>query len=152
MNRFASIAALVAALALPVAGLSFAGLSASADASGLSQPSRSEAARTPELVLVKFHADWCPNCRALNAPFASLTEELAEKGVLFVKLDRTDKADATQAEYHLASLGLGDHWAAFGKRTGLVVLFDPATKRVVREFTAKDNADTIRRVINENLG
>lgn len=111
-----------------------------------------EGARSPELVLVKFHADWCPNCRRLNPVWDEVQKANAESDVLFVKLDRTDNASKLQAEYHSAELGIGQHWPAFGNRTGLIVLFDAESGRVVREFSAADSASTITAAIEDARG
>jgi thiol-disulfide isomerase/thioredoxin len=150
LARRVSVVGLGVGLALGLAGL---GVMAGGASATVGQPAATEAgAEAPELVLVKFHADWCPHCRKLNEPWAAVQAGLADEPVLFVKLDKTDKAKAKQAEYLTAELGLGGHWERLGKKTGLIVLFDARTGRVVREFTSSSDAAEIERTIAAELG
>ncbi len=149
LSRSVGVIGLTLALGTGLAGLGVAATGASAT---LAQPAVTESqARAPQLVLVKVHADWCPHCRKLNEPWDRVQANLLEKSVLFVKLDKTDKAKTRQAEYLTAELGLGAHWDHLGKKTGLIVLFDAETGRVVREFTASSSASEIERVIAAEL-
>ncbi|MEM7755511.1 MAG: thioredoxin domain-containing protein [Planctomycetota bacterium] len=126
---------------------------ATSGASATSQPSASEAgARAPELVLVKFHADWCPRCRALDPVFDQVEVDQATSKVLFVRLDKTNKATALQAEYLSTELGLGQHWPEYGRKTGLMVLFDAKTGKVVREFSAGANSGEVNEAIAAAAG
>ena len=142
LSRRAVGVSLVCALAGMGVGLATTGASASA-----LQPASESGARAPKLVLAKFHADWCPHCRVLNPVFDHVQKEQAEGSVLFVRIDRTNKANARQAEFLTAELGLGQHWKKFGKRTGLVVLFDAETGRVVEEFGHSATATDINEAI-----
>lgn len=120
----------------------------SSGASATSQPSSSvEGARSPDLVLVKYHADWCPRCKSLDPVFAQVQADQAAKNVLFVKLDKTNKATALQAEYLSAEIGLGQHWPAFGRKTGLMVLFDAKTGKIIEEFSAGTNSAAVNEAI-----
>lgn len=148
--RRVGVIGLTMGLGVGLAGLGIAATGASAT---LAQPASTDAgARAPELVLVKFHADWCPHCRELNGPWAEVQAALPGKPVLFVTLDKTDRVKARQAEYLTAELGLGGHWERFGKKTGVIVLFDAQTARIVREFTSSADAAEIERAIHAELG
>jgi thiol-disulfide isomerase/thioredoxin len=134
-------------IVLGLAGLGV-GLSASDAGATQAQPASVErGAESPQLVLVKFHADWCPHCRVLNPVFDDVQASIADQPVLFVRVDKTDKAKARQAEYLTAELGLGQHWPSYGRRTGLVVLFDADTGKVVEEFNSSSTATEIRESI-----
>jgi len=138
--------ALGVSLVCGLAGLGF-GL-ATSGASATAQPSAAnEGARAPELVLVKYHADWCPKCRSLDPTFDQVEVDQATKNVLFVRLDKTNKATSLQAEYMSAELGLGKQWTKFGRRTGLIVLFNAKTGDVVKEFRAGASATEINDAI-----
>ncbi|MEL6328295.1 MAG: thioredoxin family protein [Planctomycetota bacterium] len=104
-------------------------------------------ARSADLVLVKWHADWCPKCRALNPVWESVSGDLAGGDVLFVHLDRTDDNDALQAEYMTSALGFGDQWDRYGRRTGVITLHDGETGKLLREFSPRDDADAIKSAI-----
>jgi len=141
-SRRAVGVSLVCGLAGLGVGLGASGASASA------QPSASETgARSPELVLVKYHADWCPKCRSLDPTYDQVRADQAGKNVLFVKLDKTNKATSLQAEYLSAEVGLGQHWPNYGRRTGVMVLFDAKTGKVVEEFYAGTNAGQVNEAI-----
>lgn len=132
--------AAVAFTALTAAGLTIAVSPSTARAeAALAAASESQ----PDLILVKFHADWCPVCRSLDGPFAELADELAGSDVLFVRLDQTDKAKKHQAELHLGALGLGEHGEAFLGKTGQMALFNGATGEVVKVYSGRDGAASI---------
>jgi|GEM_PF-1548676 len=81
-------------------------------------------ARHPDLIALKFHADWCGKCKAMGPVFEDLTNKFDGKPVLFVRLDQTNKSKATQAEFLLAELGLGSIWNEYGGKTGFILLID----------------------------
>lgn len=113
------------------------------------QPAATVAAPKAELILVKYHADWCPNCNAMLPVWeqAKFQHAKEDSRVLFVKLDKTDKDDARQAELLSTELGLTEAWKSYGKRTGVMVLFNAQTHEVVREFTRTDSAADVKAAI-----
>jgi thiol-disulfide isomerase/thioredoxin len=60
----------------------------------------------PELMVVKFHADWCGSCRTLGPVLTDLTNKLDGKPVLFVKLDFTNNTSKHQTKLLASSLGI----------------------------------------------
>jgi len=108
-------------------------------------------AREPKLILVKLHADWCPYCKALEKPWAAAKEELVADDILFVRLNRSDKAQSRQAAFHLAALGLEDAWKEYGNKTGLMVLFDTATGQAVEVFNGRSAGDSVTEAIRDHL-
>jgi len=82
----------LAATTLAVTGLAWAGQAAE---SGVrqAQAHASAEARSPEVLVVAFHADWCLPCLRLEAvTFSSPEVREAARGVLMVKADVTDEA------------------------------------------------------------
>ncbi|MEM0983309.1 MAG: thioredoxin domain-containing protein [Planctomycetota bacterium] len=106
-------------------------------------------AEAPDLVLVKWHADWCGKCRALAPTWESAGEALGSEGVLFVNLDKTNKQTTKQAEHLTAQIGLAPIWDRYGKKTGVLTLHDAETGELVREFTVGATVDDIRSAVNE---
>ncbi len=93
-----------------------------------------KAAKFPRLIALKLHADWCPSCKAMGTLFEDLGRKFDAEPVLFVRLDLTDQRGRSQAEYMVASLGIGKLWTSLGegKTTGQIVLIDPTGKSVVQ--------------------
>lgn len=140
---------ILAAISLVAVAFSIAAMSQRANAQSSAQADESEAAafRSPDLILVKFHADWCPKCRALQPLFDEVAEKHASADILFVQLDRTNATTSAQSELHAAQLGLGEHWDAFRKKNGYIALFNAETGELVEEYHSrikhKDIADSI---------
>ena len=99
------------------------------------------------MILAKLHADWCPICRSLVAPFDDAAEQLASSEALVITIDKTDR-DSRQAEYLFSELGIGRHWESLSKRKGLIVLFDASTGEVVQEFSRGTTASDLVNAVN----
>ena len=67
--------------------LILAGFLASTLAATALTPAR---AQEPDLYLVSFTADWCPNCKILDPKMDAALEAFSEREVRFVVLDMTD--------------------------------------------------------------
>ncbi len=138
----------VVALAIGGASLAIAQSGTRPSAPRGSEPRQSEAqreaARSPQVMVVALHADWCSKCQVLSPKLMNeVAPTLAKNGALFVKIDQTDK-DSTQAEYLMAALGLGDLWTEHGGKTGYALLVDPQSKRVVGTLKADQSADAMK--------
>jgi thiol-disulfide isomerase/thioredoxin len=96
-------------------------------------------ADTPDIIAIKFHADWCGSCKKMGDAFIDLSNKFDEHDVLFVTLDFTRSAQRKQSEYHLAALGLGDLWEEHGRKTGFVLLVDGRKLAIVDRLTAQDS-------------
>ena len=99
---------------------------------------------SPEMIAVKFHADWCGYCRAMGPAFIDLSNKFDYKPVLFVKLDFTNSSTSKQAEYLAAALGLDDAWAEYGGKTGFILLIDADTKTVLDKLMSTDDFKTMK--------
>jgi len=138
----ARIKAATLTAALAVTTLAATGL-AVAQHSGHSGMQKSESradalARSPEVLVVAFHADWCPNCKTLGPKMMNgVFPEIKDEPYLLVKLDLTDR-DSDQAEYMLSALGLGNVWAQYGRKTGFALVIDAETKEVLHTLNASE--------------
>lgn len=134
-SKSRTLMAAAAVTTLAVTGLAFA------QQSTQSQMQRAQAhseakARSPEVIMVVFHADWCPNCKTLGPKMMKeVFPEIKAEPYLLVKLDLTDR-ESNQAEYMLSTLGLGNLWEEYGRKTGFALLVDTQTKEVLHTFTA----------------
>ena len=93
---------------------------------------------SPDLVAVKFHADWCGSCKRMGPVFEDLRNKYDGESILFVELDLTNGTTRTQAEYLAAALGFGDVYAQ-NQGTGFILLLDGKSKQQVAKLTADQN-------------
>ena len=92
----------------------------------------------PEIVAVKFHADWCGSCKRMGPVFEDLRNKYDGKPVLFVELDLTNGTTRSQAEYLAAALGFGDVYAQ-NQGTGFILLLDGESGKQLAKLTADQN-------------
>ncbi len=111
-------------------------------------PTEAEPARAPTLIALKLHADWCAKCKAMMPAVMETEKKAADKSVLFVKLDQTDK-DSHQAEYLLAALGMGNLWTEHAGKTGYILLMDPESERVVGRVNSDMDAAAMGKAIDD---
>ena len=96
-----------------------------------------------QLMIVKFHADWCGSCKAIAPAIKELKASLEGKPTLFVKLDFTN--DATKAQANMLSKALGIHdIVSKHNKTGFVLVIDSKTKKVHEKLTKKMNAKEMK--------
>jgi thiol-disulfide isomerase/thioredoxin len=104
----------------------------------------------PNLLAVKFHADWCGSCKKMGPVFEDLRNKLDGKPVLFVTLDRTNLSTSHQAQLLGSALGLGSVVEA-NPGTGFVLLLDPKDRRVVAKLTAEQSLKEMTSEIEARL-
>jgi len=98
-------------------------------------PDDEQVVASPELIALKFHADWCGSCRAMGPIFTDLGNKFDTKPVLFLELDHTSEPSRRQAEYLAAALGLQEVWKENGGTTGFILLIDADTREVLAKLT-----------------
>lgn len=104
----------------------------------LALPAWAEAPAKPDLLAVKFHADWCGSCKKMGTVFEDLRNKYDGKSVLFVTLDLTNGTTRSQAEFLAAALGFGDVYAQnYG--TGFILLLDGKSRQQLSKLTADQN-------------
>lgn len=140
--------ALVASLVVLILGVAGTALAQSGSKPSGTPPTESTAkkpavAQAPKVIALSFYADWCPGCKELKPKLDSVMSSAGEQPCLFVKLDQTDKT-SHQAEYLLASLGLGELWKEHAGRTGYTLLIEPKSKKIVATFQASQSVDSMK--------
>lgn len=89
-----------------------------------------------QLMVVKFHADWCGSCKAIAPAVKDLKASLEGKPILFVTLDFTN--DATKSQANMLSMALGIHEiVSKNSKTGFLLVMDSKTKKVHEKLTKK---------------
>lgn len=93
---------------------------------------------SPDVVAVKFHADWCGSCKRMGPVFEDLRNKYDGESVLFVELDLTNGTTKSQAEFMASALGFGDVYAQ-NQGTGFILLLDGKTRQQLAKLTADQN-------------
>ncbi|MEO1718091.1 MAG: thioredoxin domain-containing protein [Planctomycetota bacterium] len=107
-------------------------------------------AEAPKLIVMKFHADWCGRCRAMEAPTTQARAALVDEPVLFVTFDFTDQSTARQAEFLANVTGYETVWGTYERQTGFSLVVNTESGEVVTELRTPDAA-AIEASIREHL-
>ena len=83
----------------------------------------------PELIAVKFHADWCGSCKKMGPVFEDLQNKFDGQPVLFVVLDRTNVTSTHRSALLASALGVRSSFTA-NPGTGFILLIDAKTREV----------------------
>lgn len=112
--------------------------------------------REPEIMALKFHADWCGSCKVMGSAFEELQAKHDTLPVLYLVLDHTRDYHRAQSEYLAASLGLDDIWSEHGGKTGFILLVDVKTLEVVGKLTKdqplKEMGATLQQAVSRTNG
>ena len=143
-NKTMKIQALIALLFLGV-GMFFNQPSAAEDS--IESPLSEETMETkkllsPLLAVVKFHADWCPESRALKNIIPNLQNRFDGRPVLFLKFDRTNISTRNKAELLATALQLEEIYKKY-QGTGFIVLIEWKTKKDLKTLTPDNSMDVI---------
>jgi len=133
-----------------VLGAVMVGLASTDAEGGPPYPART-AARVPQVLAVRFHADWCGACKKLDGVFAELRRRTSDAPVLYLTLDFTDEVTRRQAEYLAGVVGLDQVWAAQGNKVGNVVFVDAVSKRVLSKTVATDSIAELEGAVRESI-
>ncbi|MEM9557824.1 MAG: thioredoxin domain-containing protein [Acidobacteriota bacterium] len=104
----------------------------------------------PEIMAVKFHADWCGSCKRMGPVFEDLRNKYDGKPVLFVELDLTNGTTRTQAEFLASALGFGDVYAQ-NQGTGFILLLDGDSRKQLAKLTSDQDIKAMGKQIVEQL-
>ncbi len=104
-----------------------------------------------QLLVVKFHADWCGSCEKLAGPLESLQADFAGKPVDFVRLDLTSDTTRAAAKERAERLGLGEIFESHSGKTGFALIIDASTGAIVGELRASQELDAMRGLLTQSL-
>ena len=115
---------------------------------------RSDARRASEgasVIVLRTSAQWCKLCTSAKSAFSELEDELSAEPVLFVTLDRTDKASTRQAVYLTKALGLQESVGDGLCKVGTVTIVDAQSKQLISTTQLSPTVDTMVRTVNKAL-
>ncbi len=126
----------LAALTLSLGLLALCAAAVGPDARQTADPTDLE---RPDLIVARFHADWCGACKTLAPKFDALKQAAADERVLFVTLDLTTAESRSQAALLAGALGLDKAWALSGLKTGQVMIICGRYKEVIATVPAAED-------------
>jgi len=100
-----------------------------------------------QVVAVVNQADWCPTCKA-NGPRVS-KEVLTTFGsdqITLIENDLSNKKTKEESKLKLAAIGLAEQLKG-NKTTGIIILFDPKTKKEIGRISVAKSNDEIKTLI-----
>lgn len=103
-----------------------------------------------DLLLVKYHADWCGSCKTLTPMLAELNGKLAGKKVKYVELDFTDETTISAAKSQASMLGL-EQFLTEKQKTGYVAIIDANSKKELGRLTKTQSVGEMYKQVINNL-
>jgi len=107
--------------------------------------------QSPQLIAVKFHADWCGSCKKMGTVFTDLQNKFDGQPVLFVTLDRTNMSTRNQSELLASALGLKNTYVN-NSGTGFILLIEPNSNKVLKKITATQTIKEMAKEISDSMG
>ncbi len=102
-----------------------------------------------DVFAVKFHADWCGSCKAIQPNLDKLAAGASKDPVLFLTLDLTDEKTTQQAAFLASALGIGAVMDKYGPKTGFVLLVDSDNKQVLAKLDKKQDLSTMNKHLRD---
>lgn len=109
------------------------------------EPKRAE---LPQLIALRFHANWCGPCAKLAPSYDALKTAFQDKSVLFLTLDFTDTPERKQSEYLAGTLGLEDIWRDNSMTTGRILIIDRESKKIVSTFSSTQQLAEMKKALS----
>ncbi len=138
----------LAALTLSVGLLALAAVAVGPDAK---ETLEAPGVEQPDLIVARFHADWCGACKTLAPKFDALKQAAADERVLFVTLDMTTDESRRQAALLAGALGLDKAWARSGMKTGQAMIVCGRYKEVIATVAAAEDQATSLQKLQDAL-
>jgi len=108
--------------------------------------------RSPQVIAAVFHADWCGKCKQMEpSAMKTMASYARNKDVKFVKFDLTSDSTKAQSAKLAARNGITPVWNSYQK-TGMVLLVDGKTRRVVDTIVSTDSHKDMKRKIEAAKG
>ncbi len=104
-----------------------------------------------QLLVVKFHADWCGSCVKLDEPLQRLQASAAGEPVDFVRLDLTDDGTRAVAADRASRLGLSEIYESYGGKTGFALLIDAESGTVLGKITSALDLEAMQALLGTSL-
>jgi thiol-disulfide isomerase/thioredoxin len=107
---------------------------------------------TPKVVVVINRADWCPTCKA-NGPRVEKDIVAAYAGnenIVFVVNDLTSDATKATSKTTLEANGVYEAVSSI-KSTGLIILVDVVTKKVIEQVAVAKSTEKIKKEIEKAI-
>ena len=103
-----------------------------------------------KILAVKFHADYCGACKALNKPLDDLATKLEGESVKFVKFDFTSDESKKKSEQMASELKVDDVYKK-NDGTGYVLLIDSESGETLATLTRKHSVDEMYEIVKKYL-
>jgi len=94
----------------------------------IAENKHSEIIEAPQVMIVKFYADWCGSCKVMQPELDKFLESTKDKSTLYVHFDLTDEQTRQKSAYLAHSLGLENIYKEHAAKTGFALLIDSASK------------------------
>lgn len=103
--------------------------------------------QSPKVIVAVFRADWCPVCKRM-APSVKKTmmSYKGDKDVKFVVLDLTNAKTKAASAKLAAQNGITPIWKA-NRKTGMVLLIDAKTRKVIGSIVDGDTVSVMKNKI-----
>jgi thiol-disulfide isomerase/thioredoxin len=98
----------------------------------------------PKVLAVRMYADWCGNCKILDPKVDSFKEDFSDGRVVFIRLDQTEDFDTAQSELLAGLIGIKDVFLEYKGKTGMMLLIDAKTKKLLEVVTHRNETDEIK--------
>ncbi len=103
--------------------------------------------KSPQVIAAVFHADWCGKCKQMGpSAMKTMASYARDKDVKFVKFDLTDDSTKAQSAKLAARNGIEPVWNS-NQKTGMVLLVDGKTRKVVDTIVSTDSQEDMKRKI-----
>ena len=102
-----------------------------------------------EVLLVKYHADWCGSCKALSPMLEKLNQKLSGKNTKYVELNLTDNSTTELAKSLVKNHGIAP--LAEKQKTGFVSIIDANSKEILGKLTKTQSVDEMYQEVLSHL-